>query len=94
MRAAVAGGTAGRLADLPVPVGAKTGTAQDGGLADDEYDNWMSAVAPIGDPEIVMTALVQGPGKGANSATAVVDDGLHYFYDHQAEVRVTGPPSP
>ncbi|SDF40840.1 Cell division protein FtsI/penicillin-binding protein 2 [Blastococcus fimeti] len=94
MRAVVAGGTGSRLNDLPVPAGAKTGTAQDGGLRADEYDNWMSAVAPIGAPEIVMTALVQGPGTGANSATAVVDDGLHYFYAHQAEVLAIGPPAP
>ncbi len=94
MRAVVAGGTGSRLNDLPVPAGAKTGTAQDGGLRDDEYDNWMSAVAPIGAPEIVMTALVQGPGTGANSASAVVDDALHYFYAHQAEVVAIGPPAP
>jgi cell division protein FtsI/penicillin-binding protein 2/cell division protein FtsW (lipid II flippase) len=91
MRAAVAAGTAGRLADLPVPAGAKTGTAQDGGLRDDEYDNWMSAVAPMDAPEIVMTALVQGPGTGANSATAVVVDGLRYYYEHRADVLGTGP---
>ena len=64
MRAAVTGGTAVRLAGLPVPVGAKTGTAQDGGLPDGEYDNWMTAAAPMDAPEIVMTALVQGPGTG------------------------------
>ena len=46
MRSAVTGGTAVRLADLPVPVGAKTGTAQDGGLPDGDYDNWMTAAAP------------------------------------------------
>ena len=42
----------------------KTGTAQDGGLPDGSYDNWMTAAAPMDDPEIVMTALVQGPGPG------------------------------
>ncbi|WP_309233065.1 penicillin-binding transpeptidase domain-containing protein [Blastococcus sp. TML/C7B] len=94
MRAVVAGGTGSRLNDLPVPVGAKTGTAQDGGLRDDEYDNWMSAVAPLTDPEIVMTALVQGPGTGGNSASAVVDDALHWFYEHHDEVLAVGPPAP
>ena len=64
MRAAVTGGTAVRLAGLPLPAGAKTGTAQDGGLRDGEYDNWMSAAAPMDAPEIVMTAWVQGPGTG------------------------------
>jgi cell division protein FtsI/penicillin-binding protein 2 len=91
MRAAVTSGTATRLAGLPVPVGAKTGTAQDGGLPDDEYDNWMSAAAPIEDPEIVMTAWVQGPGKGGNSATSVVVDGLRNYLEHRADVLATGP---
>ncbi len=94
MRAVVANGTGGRLNDLPVPVAAKTGTAQDGGLRDDEYDNWMSAVAPADAPEIVMTALVQGPGSGGNSASAIVDDALHYFYANRAAVLATGTPAP
>ena len=91
MRAAVTGGTAVRLADLPAPVGAKTGTAQDGGLPDGEYDNWMTAAAPIDDPEIVMTALVQGPGEGGNSAKNVVADGLRRYLEHRTAILTTGP---
>jgi cell division protein FtsI/penicillin-binding protein 2 len=91
MRATVTGGTAVRLAGLPAPVGAKTGTAQDGGLRDDEYDNWMTAASPMDAPEIVMTAMVQGPGKGANSASAVVADGLRHYLEHQQDVVATGP---
>jgi cell division protein FtsI/penicillin-binding protein 2 len=90
MRAAVTGGTAARLAGLPAPAGAKTGTAQDGGLRDGDYDNWMSAAVPVDAPEIVMTALVQGPGTGANSASAVVADGLSYYYEHRPDVLGTG----
>jgi len=91
MRAAVTGGTATRLAGLPLVAGAKTGTAQDGGLRDGEYDNWMSAVAPMDAPEIAMTALVQGPGTGANSATSVVADGLRYYTEHRPDILGTGP---
>jgi cell division protein FtsI/penicillin-binding protein 2 len=91
MRAAVTGGTAVQLADLPAPVGAKTGTAQDGGLPEGSYDNWMTAAAPHDDPEIVMTALVQGPGTGANSAKIVVSDGLRHYLEHRSEVVATGP---
>ncbi|MEU2349557.1 FtsW/RodA/SpoVE family cell cycle protein [Modestobacter sp. NPDC049651] len=91
MRAAVTGGTATRLADLPLQVGAKTGTAQSGGLPADEYDNWISAAAPMDAPEIVLTAWVQGPGKGANSATAVAADGLRYYLDHRDDVLATPP---
>jgi cell division protein FtsI/penicillin-binding protein 2/cell division protein FtsW (lipid II flippase) len=91
MRAAVTGGTSTRLAGLPVPAGAKTGTAQDGGLPADEYDNWMTAAAPMGDPQVVMTALVQGPGLGGNSASAVVADGLQFYLQNQPAVLATGP---
>ena len=91
MRAAVTGGTAIRLADLPAPVGAKTGTAQDGGLPEGSFDNWMTAAAPHDDPEIVVTALVQGPGTGGNSAKSVVSDGLRHYLEHRADVLATGP---
>ena len=85
MRAAVTGGTAVRLAGLPVPVGAKTGTAQDGGLPDGELRQLdHRRRARDDDPEIVMTALVQGPGTGGNSAKGVVADGLRYYLEHRA----------
>ena len=91
MRAAVTGGTATRLAGLPVPAGAKTGTAQDGGLPATEYDNWMTAAAPMGAPQVVMTAWVQGPGTGGNSASAVVADGLQAYLQGQPAILATGP---
>jgi cell division protein FtsI/penicillin-binding protein 2 len=91
MRGAVTGGTAGGLAGLPAPVGAKSGTAQDGGLPAGEYDKWMTAVAPMDAPEIVMTAWVQGPGTGGNSASRVVADGLRTYLEHRPDVVATGP---
>lgn len=91
MRAAVTGGTAVRLSGLPFPTAGKTGTAQDGNLPDGIYDNWLSAVAPWPDPNVVVTAVVQGPGTGSNNAKDVVAGGLRYYMDHQAEVVATGP---
>jgi cell division protein FtsI/penicillin-binding protein 2/cell division protein FtsW (lipid II flippase) len=91
MRAAVTGGTATSLAGFPIQVSAKTGTAQDGGLADDEYDYWMTAAAPVDDPEIVMTALVQGPADIPGSAARVVTEAMGYYVDHQADIVATGP---
>jgi membrane peptidoglycan carboxypeptidase len=91
MRGAVTGGTATRLSGLPLAAGAKTGTAQDGGLSSADYDNWISAVAPMDAPEIVMTAWVQGPGIGGNSATGVVADGLRYYAGHRARILATSP---
>ncbi|HVH22900.1 MAG TPA: penicillin-binding transpeptidase domain-containing protein, partial [Pseudonocardia sp.] len=90
MRAAVTAGTAVRLADLPAPVGAKTGTAQDGGLPEGDYDNWITAAAPQDNPEIVMTALVQGPGTGGNTAKAVVADGLRHYLQQRDDILATG----
>ncbi len=91
MREAVTSGTATQLADLPVAVGAKTGTAEDGSLPAGSYDNWMTAAAPINDPSVVMTAMVQGPGGGANDAGAVVHEALRYYLRQQAAIVATGP---
>jgi cell division protein FtsI/penicillin-binding protein 2/cell division protein FtsW (lipid II flippase) len=91
MRAAVMDGTASALADLPDPVGAKTGTAQDGSLPRGTYDNWITAAAPIQDPTIVITALTQGSGQGANSATTIGQTGLAYYLSHQAQIQQTAP---
>ena len=58
---------------------------------DDEYDNWMSLVAPMETPEVAITAWTQGPGQGANSASGVASDGLRWYLDHRAEVLAVGP---
>ncbi|HEY6795224.1 MAG TPA: FtsW/RodA/SpoVE family cell cycle protein [Kineosporiaceae bacterium] len=86
MRRAVTFGTASRLSGLPFPAAGKTGTAQDGSLADGSNDHWLSAVAPWPNPKVVVTALVQGPGAGANNAIDVVAAGLQHVMGHQAEM--------
>ncbi|SNS11432.1 Cell division protein FtsI/penicillin-binding protein 2 [Geodermatophilus saharensis] len=91
MRAVVTSGTGARYADLPAPVGGKTGTAQDGGLADDEYDYWMTAAAPMDAPEIVVTTLVQAPDTAPRSAGDVAEDGLRYYLDNRDGVLATAP---
>jgi cell division protein FtsI/penicillin-binding protein 2/cell division protein FtsW (lipid II flippase) len=88
MRAAVTGGTAADLRALPVPAGAKTGTAEDlsspGAL-----DHWMTAAAPMDNPSIVMTALVQGPDKV--TASPVVAKSMQYYFAHEQEILGTAP---
>jgi hypothetical protein len=42
-------------------------------------------------PEIVMTAMVQGPGTGANTARNVVADGLRHYLEHRTDILGTGP---
>ena len=94
MRAAVTSGTASRLNALPVPVGAKTGTAQDASSANGGLDDWMTAAAPMNDPAIVATAMVQAPGEGATSAGPVVQDALAYYFAHQQDILTTAPIQP
>jgi cell division protein FtsI/penicillin-binding protein 2/cell division protein FtsW (lipid II flippase) len=91
MRQAVTGGTAHQLTDIPVPVGAKTGTAQDPSSVNGGLDDWMTAAAPMGDPSIVVTAMVQGPGEGATSAGPAVNATLQYYFAREAQIVATPP---
>ena len=92
MRAAVTGGTAARLAGLPVPAGAKTGTAQDGGLRDDEYDNWMTAAAPMDAPGDRDDRVGAGAGHGREQRDRRSwPTACGYYLDHRADVLATGP---
>jgi cell division protein FtsI/penicillin-binding protein 2/cell division protein FtsW (lipid II flippase) len=90
MRRAVTGGTATLLSGLPFPSAGKTGTAEDGSLPGGDTDHWLSAVAPWPNPDVVVTAVVQGPGTGGNDAKPVVADALRYVMDHRADLTRTG----
>ncbi|MDQ0380478.1 FtsW/RodA/SpoVE family cell cycle protein [Amycolatopsis thermophila] len=91
MRAAVTSGTATQLNSLPVPVGAKTGTAQDPSAGGSGLDDWMTAAAPFDSPSIVVTAMVQGHGDGASRTGPVVRQALDYYFAHQQDILATPP---
>ena len=78
MREAVLGGSARRLADLPFPVWAKTGTAQLGGSKPNE--SWLTAFATIQTIPIVVTVLVEEGGEGSGLALSAVKE----IYQHLA----------
>lgn len=80
MRAVAARGTGGQLNEVPIPIGAKTGTAEDPGSAGDEHA-WFSAVAPFDDPEIVVSVLVHGGGFGSDTSGPVVQQLLEHYVD-------------
>lgn len=88
MRAAVQRGTAGVLNSVGVPVGAKTGTAQDPGIPGGGYDHWMTAAAPLDDPQIVVTAMVQGGTSGSGTG-AVVAAAMRHYFSHQGDILAT-----
>ncbi len=78
MRAAVTSGTATQLASLPEPAGGKTGTAEDPGAGGEGLDSWMSAVAPMGSPQVAATAFIRGQGNG-HPSSEVVRQALAYY---------------
>lgn len=91
MRAAVTDGTASALRDVPALVGAKTGTAEDPAVSGGGDDHWMTAAAPLDDPQIVVTALVQGTSVGESGTGIVVNAAMLHFFAHRAEILATPP---
>jgi cell division protein FtsI/penicillin-binding protein 2 len=82
-------GTAAQLSNLPVPVAAKTGSAQDPVSTTHPVDSWMTAAAPFPDPQVVITSLVRGGGEGAQTSGPVVDRALQYFLSHSQQILST-----
>ena len=78
MRQAVIFGSAQALSYLPFEIAGKTGTAQ--------YNNntrshaWFVGFAPYGDPEIVVTVLVEGGGEGPRVAVPVAQEIFNWYY--------------
>jgi cell division protein FtsI/penicillin-binding protein 2 len=90
MRQVVTNGTDLALQGLPVPVGGKTGTAEDPTAPGAGTDSWLSAVAPFHPsggklPEVEATAYVHG-GDGHDTSSQIVLDALKYFFAHQRAV--------
>lgn len=78
MRLAVVRGTAGRLSAVSVPVAAKTGTAQIGGKL--QPHAWVTAFAPVENPEIAITVMVEHAGEGATVAVPIMRDILQWYF--------------
>ncbi len=71
-------GTTARLFDdFPFKVGGKTGTAQVGASGSDNAV--FLGFAPLSDPEIVVTTVIEHGNKGAWAGTSVRDVFAHYF---------------
>ena len=79
MRQVVVNGTATILKDLPFPVLAKTGTAEDPAAPNGDTDAWLVAAAPADDPAIAIAVFVRGGGHGGETAGPVVKSALQYF---------------
>lgn len=79
MRQCVTGGSCTRLYNLPVPVAAKTGTAQVYSKSE-IYHNWLAAFAPYENPEIVLLVLVENVEGVRVAAQTIAEDILYWYF--------------
>ncbi|HEY4025171.1 MAG TPA: FtsW/RodA/SpoVE family cell cycle protein [Candidatus Dormibacteraeota bacterium] len=94
MRLAATGGTATFLRDVPLPTGAKTGTAEDPSTPSGDADAWLTAAAPIDHPEVVVTVMVRGGGEGHSTAGPPADQLLKHYAAHRDPIVSTAPYRP
>ncbi len=80
MRAAVVSGSARSLANLPVEVAAKTGTAQNKSGAPHA---WFTCFAPYNHPQIVLTILIENGVEGSTAAAPAAKDVLAWWFANQ-----------
>lgn len=78
MRQTVTDGSALLLNDLPVAVGAKTGTAQIAG--DNNPNAWGVVFAPYDNPQMVIVVLAEAAGEGSQVAMPVIKEALKEYY--------------
>lgn len=78
MRQTITDGTAGLLNDLPVPVAAKTGTAQVVGLHN--LNSLFTVFGPYEDPTITLTILVENIQGGQGAAIRVANTFLKWYF--------------
>lgn len=72
------GGTAGSFAALPFKTACKTGTAE---IGDDKHTHaWFTAFAPIDDPQISVTVLVERGGEGSSISAPIAKEILREWF--------------
>ncbi|MBU3965437.1 penicillin-binding protein 2 [Patescibacteria group bacterium] len=83
MREAVLTGSARQLNDLKVEVAGKTGTAEFVSNGINQTHSWFTSFAPYGNPEIVLTVLIEGGGEGAETAVPVAKEVLKWYFENK-----------
>jgi penicillin-binding protein 2 len=83
--AAHTGTSAALFSTFPIPVAGKTGTAETGAGRDDH--SWYASWAPAGHPKIVVVAMIEHGGFGAEAAAPAVKE----IYESYFHVKPTTP---
>ncbi|MBI2017697.1 penicillin-binding protein 2 [Candidatus Daviesbacteria bacterium] len=73
------GGTAWPFFTFPIPTAGKTGTAEYGDPKGRTHA-WYSGYAPVNNPKIVVTVLIEGGGEGSSVAAPVVKEAFRWFF--------------
>ncbi|MFC1790778.1 penicillin-binding transpeptidase domain-containing protein [Patescibacteria group bacterium] len=81
--ACASGGTAYPLFDFDPAVACKTGTAQFGD-PEERTHAWLTAFAPIENPEIVVTVLLEKGGEGSHDAAPVAKKVLEEWFENKS----------
>ncbi len=90
MRQTITSGTATLLNSLPVPVAAKTGTAQTGSSRTSGLTSLFTVFGPYEDPEVSMTILVEGiSGSSQGTAIRVANSFLSWYFGSQQQASIS-----
>lgn len=73
------GGTAWPFFTFPIPTAGKTGTAEFGHPKNKTHA-WYTAYAPVDDPKIAMTVLLEAGGEGSTNASPIVKEAFRWFF--------------
>jgi penicillin-binding protein 2 len=83
MRESVLSGYTRTLQQVPVPVAAKTGTAEN--IPGMEPHAWVAAFAPYENPEILLVLLVENGGLGSDTVVPVAQKVLSWYFGERTE---------
>lgn len=73
------GGTAWPFFTFPIPTAGKTGTAEYGNPKGRTHA-WYTSFAPVDNPKIVMTVLIEGGGEGSSVAAPIIKEAYRWYF--------------
>ncbi len=73
------GGTAWPFFTFPIPTAGKTGTAEFGDPKNKTHA-WYTGYAPVQDPTIVATSLIEAGGEGSTNASPIVKEVFRFYF--------------
>jgi peptidoglycan glycosyltransferase len=82
MREVVTGGTADELNSFKVPIAGKTGSAEQEGKP---AHAWFIGFAPVGEPEIAVSVIVESSGSGSEYAVPIARKILDAYFSNEAD---------